>query len=61
MLFRLSERLPLVVVALMVAIGVVLELVRSGTFDARPMALLVVLLVAALAKRPRAGEEGAPR
>ena len=64
MLFRLSERLPLVVVALMVAIGVFLELVRSGALDAQPLAPLaplVVLLVAALAKRPRAGEEGAPR
>ena len=56
-----SERLPLVVVALMVAIGVGLELVRFGTLDWRPMAPLVGLLVAALAKPPRAGGKRTPR
>ena len=67
MLRRLSERLPLVVVALMVAIGVGLELVRFGALDPRsmaplaPMAPLVVLLVVTLARRPRAGDEDAAR
>ena len=55
-------RLPLVVVALMLAIGVALELVRFGVLAGRPKLPLALLLVLAFVRGARASAaEDGPR